>query len=183
MIEAWSGTESVAVYNAVFRLVEALRLFPAAVLAVALPALCRASDRRPLAAVAVGVTSFAVLVSTALWFGADWIVRLTYGPRYIEGVPAFRILLLAFPLLSLNYALTHQLIGWDRQRAYAWLCLAALATNVALNVRLIPALSIVGAAWATIATELVITAGCALALAAPRRTAAVETLLPDEVPA
>ena len=34
LVQYWSGTESVALYNAVFRLVEALRLFPAAVLAV-----------------------------------------------------------------------------------------------------------------------------------------------------
>ena len=76
--------------------------------------------------------------------------------------------------MSLNFALTHQLIGWDGQRAYAIICAAALALNVALNVRLIPALSIEGAAWATVATEVLVTAGCAFALrfAVPRRTPA-----------
>src|SRR5213079_1858632 len=29
LVQLWSGTEAVAMYNAVFRLVEALRLFPA----------------------------------------------------------------------------------------------------------------------------------------------------------
>jgi O-antigen/teichoic acid export membrane protein len=75
-------------------------------------------------------------------------------------VPAFRILLLSFPLMSLNYALTHQLIGWSGHRAYAAICAAALVFNVVLNVRLIPALSIVGAAWSTLLTEMVLTAGC-----------------------
>ena len=56
--------------------------------------------------------------------------------------------------MSLNFALTHQLIGWDGQRAYAGLCALALAVNVGLNARLIPAWSIEGAAWATLATEL-----------------------------
>jgi O-antigen/teichoic acid export membrane protein len=72
--------------------------------------------------------------------------------------------MLAFPLLSLNFALTHQLVVWDGQRAYAALGAAALAVNVALNARLIPAASIAGAAWATLGTELFLTAGCALAL-------------------
>ena len=49
--------------------------------------------------------------------------------------------------------------------AYAAMCAAALAFNVALNVRLIPSIGIVGAAWATVATELVITFGCLIALA------------------
>jgi len=37
LIEWWRGAEEVGAYNAVFRVVEALRLFPAAALAVALP--------------------------------------------------------------------------------------------------------------------------------------------------
>jgi len=79
-------------------------------------------------------------------------------------VPAFRILLLSFPLLSLNYALTHQLVGWDGQRAYLAICAIALAVNVGINARLIPLWSIDGAAWATFLTEVVITAGCCVAL-------------------
>ena len=74
------------------------------------------------------------------------------------------MLLLSFPLLSLNFALTHQLVGWDGQRTYAGLCALALVVNVALNARLIPLWSIEGAAWATLGTELALTAGCAVAL-------------------
>ena len=70
--------------------------------------------------------------------------------------------------MSLNYALTHQLIGWNGHRAYAVLCLGALVFNVALNARLIPALSLNGAAWSTLATEALLTAGCAAILARAR---------------
>jgi O-antigen/teichoic acid export membrane protein len=86
-------------------------------------------------------------------------------------VSAFRILTLSFPLLSLNYALTHQLIGWEGERAYAAICGGALIVNLGLNARLIPALSIDGAAWATFGTEAFLTAGCitALRLIAGRR--------------
>jgi O-antigen/teichoic acid export membrane protein len=96
---------------------------------------------------------------------ADRTIPLLYGERYADAVPAFRILLLSFPLLSLNYALTHQLIGWNGQRTYATLCASALAINIALNARLLPAMSIDGAAWATLGTELFLTCGCVLALA------------------
>lgn len=164
LIQLWSGTTPVALYSAVFRLVEALRLFPAAVLAVALPALCRARDRRPLVRVSVGVTLFAAAVAFALWGAAPWLIPLFYGSPYAPAVPAFRILVLSFPLLSLNYALTHQLIGWDGQRAYAALCGSALVVNLALNAWLIPALSIDGAAWATLGTEVFLTGGCLAAL-------------------
>jgi O-antigen/teichoic acid export membrane protein len=164
LVQYWSGTESVALYNAVFRLVEALRLFPAAVLAVVLPSLCRADDGRPLLRVSLAVTAFAMTTTLVLWVNAGWGIPLLYGTRYAAAVPAFRILTLSFPLLSLNYALTHQLIGWEGQRAYATVCGVALVANVALNARLIPALSIEGAAWATFWTEAVLTAGCGFAL-------------------
>ena len=164
LVQLWSGTESVARYNAVFRLVEALRLFPAAVLAVMLPTLVRAGDLRPLARVAVPITGFAIAAAAALGAAAGWLIPFLYGAPYAPAVPAFRVLLLSFPLMSLNFALTHQLVGWDGQRAYAGLCALALAINVALNARLIPLRSIEGAAWATLATEIVLTAGCGIAL-------------------
>jgi O-antigen/teichoic acid export membrane protein len=171
LVQLWSGTESVALYNAVFRLVEALRLFPAAVLAVVLPSLVRAGDLRRLARAAVPITGFAVAAAAVLWIAAGWLIPLIYGAPYAAAVPAFRILLLSFPLLSLNLALTHQLVGWDGQRAYAGLSALALGVNVALNARLIPLLSIEGAAWATLATEMVLTAGCGVWLWSTRAPA------------
>src|SRR5205807_2457322 len=135
--------------------------------------LCTATDLRPVTRVATGVLLFASAAAAVLWLTADRTIPLLYGERYADAVPAFRILLLSFPLLSLNYALTHQLIGWNGQRAYAAICGIALAANVAMNAWLIPARSIEGAAWATFWTEAVLTSGCALALLAgrPRRTA------------
>ena len=164
LIEMWRGTELVALYNSVFRLVEALRLFPAAVLAVALPALFRANDARPLLSVSAVLCGFSIVVTLTLWAAADLLVPLLYGDRYAAAVPAFRILLVALPLMSLNYALTHQLLGWHGQLAYALLCAGAVVFNVALNSQLIPAFSIDGAAWATLATEAFLTVGCTIAL-------------------
>ena len=164
LVEMWSGAHAVGMYNAVFRLVEALRLFPAAVLAVALPALCRATTMRAVVQVSGFVSAFAVVASVAAWIVSGWLIPFLYGALLRRGRAGSRVLLLAFPLMSLNYALTHQLIGWNGHRAYAAVCGAAFLFNIALNARLIPSLSIVGAAWSTVWTEVVLTAGCAGAL-------------------
>ena len=174
LIELWRGTTAVGLYNAVFRLVEALRLFPAAVLAVTLPALCRTTTLRPLARVSLAVSLFAAAASAVLWMCAGWLIPQLYGPAYADAVPAFRILLFSFPLMSLNYALTHQLIGWNGHRVYAGVCAAALVFNVTLNAWLVPALSIAGAAWATFWTEVLLTGGCAAALWASATRASAE---------
>jgi O-antigen/teichoic acid export membrane protein len=166
LIEWWNGAASVAAYNAVFRLVEALRLLPAAVMAVALPQVFRATTREPLTRVAALVTAVGLMISAGLWIAAPRLVPLLYGAAYADAASVFRILLLSFPLMSLNYALTHQVIGWNGHRAYAAACGAALAVNVALNARLLTTMGIAGAAWATVVTELVITGACLTFLAA-----------------
>jgi O-antigen/teichoic acid export membrane protein len=169
LLELWQGSAAVGLYNAVFRIVEGLRLFPGAVLAVALPGLFRATDARPLLRVASALTLSGAALSLVLWLLAPALVPALYGRPYAGAVSAFRILLAAFPLMSLNYALTHQLIGWDRHGAYAIVCAMALASNVALNAVLIPAYSLNGAAWSTLATEAMLTAACVALLAARHR--------------
>jgi O-antigen/teichoic acid export membrane protein len=173
LVQLWSGTEAVGLYNAVFRLVDALRLFPAAVVAVALPSLCRGGDFRPLVRAAVPMTVAASGAALVLWLVAGNLIPAIYDARFAAAVPAFRILALAFPLMTLNLALTHQIVGWNAERAYAALCALALVVNLGLNARLIPAWSIDGAAWATVATEAFLTVGCTLVLARLRHAGAL----------
>jgi O-antigen/teichoic acid export membrane protein len=164
LIERWTGIEAVALYSAVFRIVDALRLFPAAVVAVVLPRLCRAVDTHLLTRVAAPLTAGAAIVCVALWVMAEPVVTLLFGTSYASAAVAFRPLLLALPLMALNFAATHQLIAWSGQRAYAAICAGALVLNVGLNAYLIPAAGIAGAAWSTVWTELFLTVCCAVAL-------------------
>ncbi len=175
-VEFWNGVEAVALYNAVFRLVEALRLFPAAVLAVTFPQLCRARTVRPLLRVSAALVGVAVILLAVIYGRTAEIVEWFYGAGYRPAVAAFDILLLSLPLLFLNYALTHQLIGWDAQRLYAGLCGAALILNVALNSLLIPRFGIGGAAWATLWTEVFLTGGCFAGLVAKMPRSVADTI-------
>lgn len=158
LVEAWVGLQAVGLYNAVYRLVDALRLVPAAVLAVVFPRLCRETSTRTLVRVAVPLLIAASGLLLLLEWQAETVVRLTFGSRYLAAVPAFRILLLAVPLLYMNYLLTHQLIAWGRQWNFAVNCGLGLMMNLLLNLWLIPALGMTGAAWSTVLTELFLAA-------------------------
>ena len=81
-----------------------------------------ARERSSVAASVARPHLFAAATTVVVWATAGWLVPLLYGARFADAVPAFRILALSFPLMSLNYALTHQLIGWDGHRAYAAIC-------------------------------------------------------------
>jgi len=159
-IERWQGLEAVGGYNAVFRLVEAMRLLPAAVMAVTFPMLVQATDTRLVQRIGAALAIAGVVLALICALGSSVIVPLVYGRPYLYAAPTFAILSLALPLFFLNYALTHQVIGWDGQRAYLLIVTLALVTNVAANFTLVPVEGMIGAAIATLLTEVVVTAGC-----------------------
>ena len=84
-LQFWSGLETVGVYNAAFRIVEALRLFPAAVLAVAFPALCNAGDGRPLKRLILLVGVCGTIVAIAVYAAAPILLNTLYGVRFGRG--------------------------------------------------------------------------------------------------
>jgi O-antigen/teichoic acid export membrane protein len=175
-IQQWHGYQPVGGYNAAFRLVEALRLLPAAVMAVTFPILVQATDTQLVKRIGGGLTIAGAALAIVCALGGSWIIPIVYGQSYAYAAPAFSILALALPLFFLNYALTHQVIGWDGQRAYLVIATLALVANVAANIALVPAQGIAGAAIATVLTEVVVTAGCLLFLnlrveRSPRTTA------------
>lgn len=163
-IEHWHGVQPVGGYHAVFRLVEALRLLPAAVLAVLFPVLVQSTDAMLVKRVGAALTGVGVALALLGGVGASWLVPAIYGDAFAYASPAFAILCLALPLFFLNYALTHQVIGWDGQYAYLVIAAAALVANIAANLALVPSQGLVGAAISTVLTEVVVTAGCLYAL-------------------
>ena len=163
-IERWHGLEAVGGYNAVFRLVEAARLLPAAVMAVTFPLLVNATGTDLVRRIGGWLTLGGAVCAMVAAAGAHLIVTSIYGVPYGYTASAFVVLSLALPLFFLNYALTHQVIGWDGQYAYLLIAAAALGVNLVANYALVPTRGIVGAAIATVVTEVVVTAGCVWAL-------------------
>jgi len=157
LVQYWRGIEDVARYNAVFRLIDALRLFPAAVLTVFLPLVFRPRNLSFVWRLSTGLFAFGIVTAVGVRAAAPLVMALTFGSKYESAVPVLRILLIAFPALCVNYALTHHVIGQGLQRGYAAVCALALLFNIGLNVILIPGFGIAGAAWSTVATELALT--------------------------
>jgi PST family polysaccharide transporter len=163
-IQQWHGFQPVGGYNAAFRLVEGLRLLPAAVMAVTFPLLVQTRDTELVRKIGGGLGLVGLALAVVCAAAAPVIIPFIYGEFYAYAAPAFAVLSLALPLFFLNYALTHQVIGWDGQRAYLAIVVLALIGNVAANLLLVPSRGIVGAAIATVLTEVIVTAGCLVTL-------------------
>jgi O-antigen/teichoic acid export membrane protein len=164
-IERWHGYEAVGIYNAAFRSVEALRLLPAAVMALAFPTFCTARSLAPLTTTSMWLLLASAAPALALVLLPMPLLEFVYGPAFAVAAPALQLLGLALPLFFVNYALTHQVIAWDGQRAYLGLVFAALTTSVLSNLVLVPSGGMRGAALATLLTEVVLAGGCLVTLA------------------
>ena len=93
-------------------------LVPAAVLAVAFPSMVRARDAATIRRVALPLTAIGVAAGLGTALTAPFVMHLAYGAKFDGAIASLRLLGAAVPLFFLNYALTHQVIGWDGQRAY-----------------------------------------------------------------
>ncbi|HXY13183.1 MAG TPA: polysaccharide biosynthesis C-terminal domain-containing protein [Terriglobales bacterium] len=75
-------------------------------------------------------------------------VRVLYGPQYLPAIPVFVVVaLLSIPKAVLTPALTLLYSAEDLRFILKWSCIAA-ASNVSLDLALIPGQGAIGAAWA-----------------------------------
>jgi O-antigen/teichoic acid export membrane protein len=66
------------------------------------------------------------------------------------------ILFAAFIPICIGNVSGNMVIATDQQRTYIWFAAIGLIVNLALNFALVPGMGMEGAAWATLATEVVV---------------------------
>lgn len=91
--------------------------------------------------------------------GGEQLLAFLLGDAYRGTAGVLSWLMLGLFFILPNALLTQAALAADREWAYARAAAWAAAANVALNLLLIPEHGIVGAAWATIATEAVLMIG------------------------
>jgi O-antigen/teichoic acid export membrane protein len=84
---------------------------------------------------------------------ASAIIGLVYGAKLAMGSEALRILAFALPANFLGAVLVGRLVAEGRQHRWTVAAVLAACLNLMLNLYLIPSYGLVGAAWATVASE------------------------------
>ncbi|MEW5843888.1 MAG: flippase [Bacteroidota bacterium] len=90
---------------------------------------------------------------------ADQIVEIVYGGKFEGSVLLMRILSFNIFLVFLNMTYGSPLIAWNKQKLFFYPIAAAAIGNIILNILLIPRYHALGAAVATISSELIVLAG------------------------
>ncbi len=102
---------------------------------------------------------FAALVIVLIGSGfSEVIVSLTFGNEYDDAAILLPWLLVALVFLLPNGVLTQACIAQNMERLYALAAAGGAGINIGLNLILIPVHGALGAAWATIFTEIFLAA-------------------------
>jgi O-antigen/teichoic acid export membrane protein len=120
------------------------------------PVISRAFKTGPAALRAVYVTSnryvlpAALLVTLAIFFLSDWLIRIVYGPGNEAAAQMLRVLSWVFAISAFNISNSRLMIAADKQTTTAYFALASLTANILLSLWLVPRYGGLGTAWAKV---------------------------------
>lgn len=158
-----SGSNSVGIYSASYRVLDSLMFLPAALMGALYPALSnlyvsKKSDLRPI--LEKGVRYLALIgipAAAGVSVLSGDIVQLLYGSGWELSAYNLRLLIWAWGLIFLNAICPVTLNAIGRTMVNMFIVVGAILINISLNLILIPLMSTIGASLSTVATELVIT--------------------------
>ena len=162
MLGAMVGDREVGFYFTATKIIETAFIVPHILMLAVFPRLVKASTIAPLVwrfSWLLGGLSLAATAGVVVL--GHWGVPLLYGSSLARISTLVYALAPAVLPVFLGYLFTQVLIARDLQARYLVIAIAGLALNLVLNALLIPHFLGVGAAAATVATEVVITVAAA----------------------
>jgi O-antigen/teichoic acid export membrane protein len=156
------GSRAAGLYGSVYGVLETAHFVPISILTTLAPIMAAAwpQNRSRLLRTArlsaemmaigsFGALAFAIVAATPL-------VRLFFGSQFVTAAPALPVLGAAFTFICFGYLNDNLLVTLGLQRRRLVVSLVALVFNVAGNLILVPIDGFMGAAWMTLATEVVV---------------------------
>ena len=162
LIFIFKGETESALYGAAYKPIESLLFIPITFLSVVFPVLAVYHRERPQQMVDAVSRFYKALflmgcpTAIGIFMLARPLTPLLLGSDFTRSEPALRTLALALGIAFINNAFIGALNASDRQSSFTWAAAWSLIANLALNLTLIPLFGYQGAAWATVATELVL---------------------------
>ena len=152
----------VGIYNVAYKIMENLIFFPAMLAGLILPLLSRYifTDRAQFEEIANKTFKVFLIIITPLavgtWFLAPDIVRIVSGADFQQSAPVLRILIFALGFIFFGTYFNMLLVVGNAQKKLMQTLIVAAVFNVLLNTFLIKNYSYMGAASASLATEMLV---------------------------
>lgn len=156
MLQKMKGEAAVGWYGAAYELVNGFYFIPIILSTALFPVFSRQSStsleelRESCGYALKYLLMMAVPLSVGLWILAPEIIPLLYGDRFLLSIGTLQVLSATLCLFFPDEILAYVLTSLDRARELVLINIAGLATNIALNLWLIPVYGHRGAAVATV---------------------------------
>jgi len=165
-----AGSREAGLYGAVYNVLDRSHFVPISVLTTLAPIMAASWPADParmlraarLTAELMAITSLGALAFASV--AATPLVRLFFGPGFTAGAPALPVLAGAFVFICFGYLNGNLLVVLGLQRRFLTISLMALVFNLAGNLVLVPLTGFMGAAWMTLATEMLVCGACLSAI-------------------
>jgi len=162
MLKAMTDNEIVGWYSVAYKLIEGLIIIPHSILLVIFPAMVDEYSKsisqfrkraKKTFAILFGVGT---LLSILITLFSEKIISLLFGVKFLSAAPSLQVLSWAIVPLYINFLLSNVLISSGREKFNTYTLIFLTLVNAALNLVLIPKYQHIGAAWATLFSELVL---------------------------
>jgi len=160
MLSYMKDFATVGWYNAAYKLVEGLLFIPIVFTTAIYPTMSRfyVENKKYLKELLRRAFKYLVILAIPIGIGttmlSERIILFLYKEQFTNSIFALQILIWAGMLLFVNHLLGNFLNAINRQRYFTYSAAIAALLNIILNALLIPKYSYVGAAAATIATQI-----------------------------
>jgi len=162
LLSVIQDTEAVGIYNGAYKIIENITFFPAMIIGLILPLLSRyifEDTEKFKLIVNKTFKVFALLIAPIIVGGvflAHDIVTIIGGGEFADSGPVLQILVFALSLIFLGHLFNAILIAGNRQKMLMKVLMFCAVFNIAANILFIPLWSYLGAAWTSVATELLV---------------------------
>lgn len=160
MLASMTGDEAVGQFSAALRIAEVWYFIPMAVMSAAFPAMMKKREEGPqayeryLQSLYDGMAWLGFGIAAMTTLAAPWLIPLLYGPSYSTAASVLVIQVWAGVTVAMSFVHGRWLVAEGLQKIGLAYTLAGAVVNLGLNLVLIPRYGAVGAAWATLITQV-----------------------------
>ena len=160
MLGLLRSSHEVGLYTAAYKIVLLLTTVPTIILASFFPSLSKNFGEEGYEKMLRKYVSVMFIVGAPIgfigYFAADWVMQIVFGITYQPAAMPLRILLFNVSFIFINMACGNPLLAWGEERAYLRVVAGGAIANLILNFLLIPRFGMIGAACATLLSEIAV---------------------------
>jgi len=151
----------VGIYNVAYRIMEGGFFIPTIIMIVFFPMLAKRDRFKEIFGKLLFILGGVGLgTSIALYLFSPTLIGFIYGPKFFASIAVLQTLSLVILPVFFGNLITQSLVALDLNKLYLVVTFLGALLNITINYFIIPPLGAVGAAWATLVTEIFVTLLC-----------------------